>query len=61
MVHTMIVIVQPTRPRRPRTAVPTGPVGGLNDPRFKYAESVATDIRKTFRRVRRELKAGARL
>jgi len=57
----MIVIVQPTRPRRPRTAVPTGPVGGLDDPRFKYAESVATDIRKTFRRVRRELKAGARL
>ncbi|MGO4608401.1 hypothetical protein AB4142_18890 [Variovorax sp. 2RAF20] len=57
----MIVIVQPTRPRRPRTAVPTGPVGGLDDPRFKYSESVATDIRKTFRRVRRELKAGARL
>lgn len=57
----MIVIVQPTRPRRPRTAVPTGPVGGLNDPRFKYAESFDTDIRRTFRRVRRELKAGARL
>ena len=57
----MIIIVQPTRPRRPRTTVPTGPIGGLTDPRFKYAESVATDIRKTFRRVRAEQKKGARL
>jgi hypothetical protein len=61
MVHTMIIIVQPARPRRPRMQVPTGPIGGLNDPRFKYAESVATDIRKTFRRVRAEQKKGARL
>lgn len=57
----MIVIVQSTRPRRPRTPVPTGPIGGLNDPRFKYAKSVATDIRKTFRRVRAEQKKGERL
>lgn len=56
----MIVIQQPTR-RRPKTVLPTGPIGGLADPRFSYTESVATDIRKTFRRVRAEQKKGARL
>ncbi|MDM0003919.1 hypothetical protein QTI51_03950 [Variovorax sp. J22G73] len=57
----MIVIVQPTRRRRPRAEVPTGPIGGLTDPRFKYSSSVATDISKTFRRVRAEQRKGARL
>lgn len=57
----MIVIVRPSKPRRPRTPVPTGPVGGLSDPRFKYSESVATDIRQTFRRVRKEMAKGSRL
>lgn len=57
----MIVVVQPTRRRRPRAAVPSGPIGGLTDPRFIYSSSVATDIRKTFRRVRAEQKKGALL
>lgn len=30
---------------------------GLLDPRFKYVPACATDLRKTFRRVRRALKA----
>ena len=56
----MIVITQPTR-RRPKAVLPTGPVGGLADPRFSYTESVATDIRKTFRRVRADQKKAERL
>lgn len=57
----MIVVLQPTRRRRPRTTVPNGPIGGLTDPRFVYSRSEATDIRKTFRRVRAEQKKGALL
>jgi hypothetical protein len=57
----MIVIVRPTRPRRPRIDVPAGPIGGLTDPRFVYRRSESTDIRKTFRRVRAEQKNGERL
>lgn len=30
------------------------------DPRFRYTPAAATDIRKTFARVRRELAAAAR-
>ena len=30
------------------------------DPSFRYRPSFATDLRKTFERVRRELQAGAR-
>ena len=30
------------------------------DPMFRYRPSFATDLRKTFERVRRELQAGAR-
>lgn len=60
MEHAVIVIQQPIR-RRPKAVLPTGPIGGLADPRFSYTESVATDIRKTFRRVRAEQKKGARL
>lgn len=56
----MIVITQPVR-RRPKAVIPTGPIGGLADPRFSYTKSVATDIRKTFRRVRAEQKKGERL
>lgn len=28
------------------------PIGGLYDPRFKYTPAAATDIRKTFERIR---------
>lgn len=33
----------------------------LTDPSFRYVPSTQTDLRKTFRRVRRELEARARL
>jgi len=49
----MIVIVSP-RPRRPKQPQQTGPIGGLADSRFQYTPSLATDIRKTFKRVRAE-------
>ena len=49
----MIVITSP-RPRRPKQPQQTGPIGGLADSRFHYTPSVATDIRKTFKRVRAE-------
>lgn len=41
-------------PRRLRSvAAPTPvPIGGLMDPRFVYVPAAATDIRKTFARVR---------
>ena len=41
-------------PRRLRSvAAPTpAPIGGLMDPRFVYVPAAATDIRKTFLRVR---------
>ncbi len=54
----MIVIVSP-RPRRPKQPQQTGPVGGLSDSRFQYTPSLATDIRKTFKRIRAEQR-GAR-
>lgn len=54
----MIVIVSP-RPRRPKQPQQTGPIGGLVDSRFHYTPSVATDIRKTFKRIRAEQR-GAR-
>lgn len=56
----MIVITSP-RPRRLKQPAKTGPIGGLTDHRFEYAPAVATDIRKTFRRVRAEMQKGARL
>ncbi|WP_185868048.1 hypothetical protein [Variovorax sp. DXTD-1] len=41
-------------PRRLRSvAAPTpAPIGGLMDPRFVYVPAAATDIRKTFERIR---------
>lgn len=33
---------------------PARPVGGLMDRRFVYVPAAATDIRKTFERIRRE-------
>ena len=51
---------QPTRRRRvPKAPVPTGPIGGLADPRFRYVPGVATDIRKTLRRIAAQLAKGA--
>jgi hypothetical protein len=52
----MIVIVSP-RPRRPKQPQQTGPIGGLTDSRFQYTPSLATDIRKTFKRIRAEQRA----
>lgn len=49
----MIVITSP-RPRRPKQPHYTGPVGGLYDSRFRYTPAVATDISKTFKRIRAE-------
>lgn len=44
--------LQPVRRRRmPKAPIPTGPISGLSDARFRYVPSVATDIRKTFRRI----------
>jgi len=57
----VIIIMQPTRRRRTRASVPTGPIGGLADPRFVYSSSVDTNIRRTFKRVRAEQKKGQRL
>ena len=54
----MIVIVSP-RLRRPKQPRQTGPIGGLADSRFQYTPSLATDIRKTFKRIRAEQR-GAR-
>lgn len=54
----MIVITHP-RPRRPKQPQQTGPIGGLADSRFRYTPAVATDISKTFKRVRAEQR-GAR-
>jgi len=53
----MIVITSP-RPRRPKQPQRTGPVGGLTDDRFNYTPAVATDIRKTFKRIRAEMQRG---
>jgi len=43
-----------TTPRRLRSvAAPTpSPIGGLMDSRFVYVPAAATDIRKTFERIR---------
>ena len=41
------------------TPKPTGKPLGLMDPAFRYRKAVDTDIRKTFARVRRELKQAA--
>lgn len=43
-----------TTPRRLRSvAAPTlTPISGLMDPRFVYVPAAATDIRKTFARIR---------
>ena len=49
----MIVIASP-RPRRPKQPQRTGPIGGLIDHRFRYTPAVATDISKTFKRIRAE-------
>lgn len=57
----MIQLALEPRRRRPAPLPPTGPVSGLLDPRFKYAPSFSTDIRKTFQRVIAEQKKGQRL
>jgi hypothetical protein len=54
----MITITSP-RPRRPKQPQRTGPIGGLSEERFHYTRAVATDIRKTFKRIRAEQR-GAR-
>jgi hypothetical protein len=54
----MIVIVSPPTRRR-KQPQRTGPIGGLIDSRFQYTPSLATDIRKTFKRIRAEQR-GAR-
>lgn len=51
----------PARPRFKKPRVPSGPVGGVADPRFRYVPAVATDIGKTFRRVRAEMAKGRQL
>lgn len=50
----------PARRRLPKAPIPTGPVSGLADPRFRYVPSVATDIRKTLRRAAAQIAKGAR-
>lgn len=40
----------------PLPAAGASPVGGLTDRRFRYVDSDHTDIRKTFRRVRAQLR-----
>lgn len=44
---------QPKRLRSVEAPAPS-PIGGLFDARFKYVPAAATDIRKTFERVRAE-------
>lgn len=56
-----IVVLKPQRVRRAPQQLPTGPVGGLTDPRFRYVPQLDTDIAKTFRRVRAEKARGERL
>lgn len=43
-----------TTPRRLRSVAgpAPAPIGGLMDPRFVYVPAAATDIRKTFARIR---------
>lgn len=42
-----------TTSRRLRAVAPQPkPIGGLLDPRFVYVPAAATDIRKTFERIR---------
>jgi hypothetical protein len=53
---------QPTRRRRvPKAPIPTGPIGGIADPRFRYVPSLDTDIRKTLRRAAAQIAKGAGL
>lgn len=56
----MSILVPDQRRRRPIQTPRSGPVGGLDDHRFVYTPSVATDIRKTFRRIRAEQLRGER-
>ncbi|WP_183027673.1 hypothetical protein [Variovorax sp. UMC13] len=56
-----IVVLKPQRLLRAPQQLPTGPVGGLTDPRFRYVRRLETDIAKTFRRVRAEMARGERL
>lgn len=44
-------MIKTSTTRRLRS-VPPAPIGGLYDPRFKYTPAAATDIRKTFERIR---------
>lgn len=50
--------VSTARVLRATAAASPRPVGGITDPRFRYVPAVATDISKTFRRVRAELAKG---
>ena len=56
-----LVVIKAARVRRPVPSQPIGPVGGLLDPRFVYVPGVATNIARTFRRVRAERAKGLRL
>ncbi|MDM0090285.1 MULTISPECIES: hypothetical protein [unclassified Variovorax] len=56
-----IIVLKPQRVRRAPKQMPTGPVGGLTDPRFRYVPHLETDVAKTFRRVRAEMARGERL
>ncbi len=58
---TLVVIQSSKRPRRRAPTVPTGPVGGLMDPRFVHTPPLETNIRATFKRVRAEMAKGQRL
>lgn len=51
--------VLPLRLARAMHPAPAGPVRGITDPRFRYVPAVATDITKTFRRVRARMAKGA--
>lgn len=42
-----------TTSKKRTPALATG--GGIRNPRWRYTNSVSTDIRKTFRRVRAEM------
>ena len=55
--------LQPALSRRLRAQAnaKTGPVGGLLDLRSQYVPAVATNISKTFERVRSEIAKGMRL
>lgn len=54
-----MIVISSHRLRRSKQPQRTGPIGGLIDGRFHYTPSFATDIRKTFKRIRAEMQRGA--